>query len=108
MSQFEPPERSAVSDAEPPRKLSVPGVDGTVTLPDDATDEEATALAASIAAHLGDRERAAVAAAASTDRGECIDRWRFANRMRSSGKRRFPRDVERGDEWTAAARAFPR
>lgn len=108
MSQLEPPERSGTTDEEPPRELSLPGFDGTVSLPADATDEEATALAASIAAHLGDRERAAAAAAASQDRVERVDQWQFANRLRSLGKSRLPRDVERGDEWKAAARALPR
>lgn len=108
MSQLEPPERSEATDGAPPRELSVPGVDGTVTLPDDATAEEATALAASLAAHLGDRERAAAATAASRDGVECVDQWRFGSRLRSYGKRRLPRDVERGEEWKAAARALPR
>ena len=83
---------------------------GTLTVPTDATAEEAAAIAAAIGAHLGDREvaAAAVAAAARGD-GERDSwagcRWQFAGRLEGLGKRgrRVPREVPT-DEWTAIGR----
>lgn len=110
MSQLEPPatvEEPADSEDPQSHTIAIPGGTGTVTLPPDASPNECAALAAAIGAHLGDRERAAAAAAAS-DEPDHVDQWRFASRLRSRGKRRWPRTVERGEEWKAAARSFPR
>ena len=60
--------------------------DGTLTIPQDATAEEAAAIAAAVGTHLRDRKVAtATAAAASDDGGERESwtgrRWQFAGRL---------------------------
>jgi hypothetical protein len=98
-----PPDPGADPDAETVRLRE----DATLSLPADATPEEAAAIAAAIGAHLEDRRRAAAAAAAaSDDEPERADPWTLAGRLRAQGKRRWPEDVERGEEWRAAARSF--
>ena len=79
-----------------------------LSIPDDADDGEAAAIAAAIAAHVSDTERAAAAAAAETDpeptwNGE---KWGFAGRVASTGGRRIHRvpDGAPTDKWTAAER----
>jgi|GEM_PF-986837 len=86
-------------------------VDGrpvSIDLPPDADSEEAAAIATAVGAHLTDRTRAAAAAAASEseESSDRADKWTLAARMKSMGKRRWPDDVDRGDEWKAAARSF--
>lgn len=78
-----------------------------VDVPDDATVSEAAAIVSTIGAHLTDQQRAAAEARAS-ESVEYVDEWTFASRMRSLGKRRIPRHVEKGDEWKAAGRSLPR
>ena len=77
--------------------------DGTVP-----TDREAAAVAAAIATHWTDRERAATEATAGESSPETISEWTLAGRFESSGvnPRRRPRNVERGREWQAAARSL--
>lgn len=95
---------------EPERDTSGPTVaavlDG-LTIPDDADDAEAAAIAAAVAAHLRDGELAA-AAAAETDAetGWEGERWAFAGRVdRLSGRSvRVPENAPT-DPWTAAGRA---
>ncbi|PSQ45744.1 hypothetical protein BRD17_00835 [Halobacteriales archaeon SW_7_68_16] len=41
-----------------------------------------------------------------SDRAERADPWTLAGRMKAMGKRRWPDDVARGEEWRAAARSF--
>jgi len=82
--------------------------DATLTVPADATPEEAAAIAAAIGAHLRDREAAAVAAAAAAASEEKPwdgRRWQFAGRLAGLGHRgrRVPREAPT-DEWTAAGR----
>jgi hypothetical protein len=77
----------------------------SVSIPDDATEAEAAAISAAISAHITDRQRAAAAAAAAADTVEYTDEWTLAGRLKRFGKRRRPHDVERGEEWKAAARA---
>ena len=84
--------------------VTVEGRDLTVAIPADATQSEAAAIASAVGAHVSDRQRAAVAATAA-DGVEYTDRWTLAARLERFGKRRWPRDVERGDEWAAAGRA---
>lgn len=93
----------ATDDAE--KSATVPVTDDlAVSLPDDATGAESAAIAAAIGAHLTDRQRAA---AASEERETPdADRWKLDARLRPLGRRRYPRDVERGEEWKAAARSF--
>jgi hypothetical protein len=79
--------------------------DITVSIPDDATSAEAAAISAAISAHITDRQRAAAAAAAAADTVEYVDGLTLAGRLDRFGKRRRPQDVERGEEWKAAARA---
>ncbi|MFC7019153.1 MULTISPECIES: hypothetical protein [Haloarcula] len=78
--------------------------DLTVSIPADASRSEAAAIASAVGAHATDRQRAAAVAPAA-DSVEYTDRWTLAERLGRFGKRRWPRDVERGDEWAAAARA---
>ena len=79
--------------------------DVTVSVPDDATEAEAAAISAAISAHITGRQRAAAAAAAASDSPDYVDEWAFAGRLARFGKERRPRNVERGKEWQAAARA---
>jgi hypothetical protein len=79
-----------------------------VTVPPDASTSEAAAIVSIVGAHLSDQQRAAAAVARASDAPEYVDQWTFADRMRSLGKRRVPRRVEKGEEWKAAARSFPR
>lgn len=107
MSQLEPPsaEQSA-SEEGGTRFHSLEGTDATVEIPDDATTAEAAAIAAVVGAHLTDRRNAAVAASTTGETADTADEWVLAARMRARGKRHWPRDVERGDEWRGAARSF--
>ena len=76
----------------------------TLSIPDDADDEEAAAIAAAVGAHLRDAERTAAAAtdAEPTWEGE---RWTFAGRVEASQGRsvRVPENAPR-DAWSAAGR----
>jgi hypothetical protein len=87
--------------------LAFADTDLAVDVPDDATAGEAAAIVATVGAHLTDQQRAAAAARAD-ESVEYVDEWTFADRMRSFGKHRVPRNVEKGAEWNAAGRAFPR
>jgi len=82
------------------------GEDATLAVPASATDDEAAAIAAAVGAHLNDRQRAAAKGAET--RAPRSDPWTLHGRMRALGKRRYSRDVKRGEEWKAAARAFDR
>lgn len=79
-----------------------------LSIPDDADDGEAAAIAAAIAAHVSDTERAAAAAAAVRGSEPTWDgeKWRFAGRVASTGGRRIRRvpDGAPTDKWTAAGR----
>ena len=88
--------------------VTVEGQSVSVDLPADADADEAAAIVTAVGAHLTDSARAAAAAAASaneetTDR---TDQWTLATRMKGVGKRHWPDDVDRGNEWKAAARSF--
>ena len=79
-----------------------------LTLPDDADDVEAAAIAAAVAAHLRDQETAAAAAAAADADAEPTwegERWSFAGRVDTLQNRtvRVPTDAPR-DAWSAAGR----
>ena len=83
----------------------LPG-DVTIEIPDDASPQEAAAVAAAVGAHLRDREVAAAEAAAATEEtwdGEC---WTFAGRVEATQGRtvRVP-DGAPTEGWTAAGRA---
>jgi hypothetical protein len=99
------PEDSPTRHANEER-AAIEAIDGGPTrlsVPADATDREAAAIAAALGAHLPDRQRAAAAAAAA--RGDHpVDRWQFAGRL---GARRLHRwlEVTRGGEWSGAARS---
>ncbi|MCU4799427.1 hypothetical protein OB920_03455 [Halobacteria archaeon HArc-gm2] len=87
--------------------LTLGDTDVAVDVPDDATAAEAAAIVATVGTHLTDQQRAA-AAARDAETVEYVDEWCFADRLRSFGKRRLPRNVRKGEEWKAAGRAFPR
>jgi len=79
-----------------------------VSLPADASNSEAAAIATAIGAHITDRQRAAAAAAAADDGPEYANEWVLEGRLERFGKRRRPGQVEKGDEWKAAGRSFYR
>jgi hypothetical protein len=78
-----------------------------LSIPDDARDDEAAAIAAAVAAHLRDGELAAAAAAGGdADDGRDEDRWGLAGRIDRLHRRRVR--VPTGapaDPWTAAGRS---
>jgi len=85
--------------------VAVDGEAVDLAIPADADGEEAAAIATAVGAHLHDRAVAA-AAAVGDDEPERADAWTLAGRMKAVGRGRWPDDVEKGDEWKAAARSF--
>ncbi|QWC18810.1 hypothetical protein [Halorubrum sp. 2020YC2] len=77
-----------------------------LSIPDDAGDDEAAAIAAAVAAHLRDGELAAAAAASGADDGRDEDRWGLAARIDRLHRRRVrvPADAP-ADPWAAAGRS---
>ncbi|MEZ3165985.1 hypothetical protein ABNG02_01435 [Halorubrum ejinorense] len=77
-----------------------------LSIPDDAADDEAAAIAAAVAAHLRDGELAAAAAAGDADDGRGEDRWGLAARVERLHRRRVrvPADAP-ADPWTAVGRS---
>ena len=77
---------------------------------DDASTDEAAAIASAITTHLSDRERAAAAAAAAAARDSGPNwtgrKWAFAGRLSRNGRsaRRIPEDAP-ASEWAAAGRS---
>jgi hypothetical protein len=87
--------------------VTVDGRTVEMGLPADADSDEAAVIATAVGAHLHDRARAAAAAASATEETpDRADQWTLATRMKAVGKRRWPDDVDRGEEWKAAARSF--
>jgi hypothetical protein len=82
-----------------------PLADADLRIPDDATDEEAAAIAAAIGAHLRDREAAAAAAADDDEETWDGERWSFAGRLRGLQGRagRVPNGAPT-DAWAASGR----
>jgi hypothetical protein len=80
--------------------LSLPAHDLRVR--ESASEREAAVIAAAVGAHVldGQRERD------DDDAPERCDPWILHGRLRV--KCRCPRDVARGEEWKAAARAYHR
>ncbi|NHN41026.1 acc operon protein [Halorubellus sp. JP-L1] len=74
-----------------------------LSIPADADDAEAAAIAAAVGAHLSDLERAAAAEGEATSwAGE---RWTFAGRVRGlQGREARVPDRAPRDPWTASAR----
>jgi hypothetical protein len=101
----EPQEPSTDADDEPRVPVEVDGGARKLSVPADASGDEAAALAAAIGAHLTDRQRAAAAAAAAADRRRPVDRWRLANRLDTDDTDRWL-DVDEGEEWRAASRRY--
>ena len=88
-------------DADLTDRLSISG---------DADDEAAAAIAAAIAAHVSDGERAAAAVAAAAIDSEPTwngEKWTFAGRVDATTGRQIERvpDGAPTDKWTAAGRA---
>ncbi|MEZ3162371.1 hypothetical protein ABNG03_10440 [Halorubrum sp. RMP-47] len=77
-----------------------------LSIPDDARDDEAAAIAAAVAAHLRDGELAAAAAAGDADDGRDEDRWALAGRIDRLHRRRVRVHADApADPWTAAGRS---
>jgi len=93
---------AAVGDRTTPRAAALAGL----SIPDDAGDDEAAAIAAAVAAHLRDSELAAAAAAEDADDGRDEDRWGLTDRIGRLHRRRVrvPADAPK-DPWTAAGRS---
>ncbi|RJT01179.1 acc operon protein [Halococcus sp. IIIV-5B] len=73
-------------------------------IPDDASSEEAAAIAAALGTHLGDQERAA--AAGSEDETWEGKRWAFAGRVAAlQGRRVRVPSAAPLDGWAAAGRS---
>jgi len=85
--------------------LALDGSEVSLTVPANADSSEAAAIASAVGAHLHDRQVAAAAAAAEDDEPETVDAWTLASRMKSVGRRRWPKNVRRGEEWKASGRA---
>lgn len=71
-------------------------------IPDDASSDEAAAIAAALGAHLTDRERAAATSETETWDGK---RWAFTGKIEAQQDQRvrIPNDAPT-DGWTAAGR----
>jgi hypothetical protein len=86
--------------------MSVDNPDYELSVPADANDMEAAAIATAVRAHLADR-RAAAAAAERESESESWDgeKWTFAGRLEAVGEHagRVP-DGAPTDAWTAASR----
>jgi len=100
MSSLEEPDTTGATETATTAEHGI-----EVSIPDDASDAEAAAISAAISAHVTDRQRAAAAAAAASASADYVDEWVLEGRLARFGKRRRPRNVERGEEWQAAARA---
>ncbi|MDQ2048941.1 hypothetical protein RBH26_00415 [Natronolimnohabitans sp. A-GB9] len=98
------PEPAAAADEPGADSLGLPA-DVELVIPDDASDEEAAAIAAAVGAHLHDHALAVAAAAAESEETWDEKRWSFAGRVRAQQHRnvRVPRDAPI-DQWSAAGR----
>jgi hypothetical protein len=78
--------------------------DLAAAIPDDASCDEAAAIAVALGTYLADRERAA-AASESEEPSWDGERWRFAGRLRALGRRpvRVSLDAPT-DSWSASGR----
>ncbi|UPV74621.1 acc operon protein [Halorussus limi] len=83
-----------------------PLADADLRIPDDATDEEAAAIAAAIGAHLRAQEAAAAAAESDDEETWQGRRWSFAGRLRGLQGRagRVPTSAPT-DAWAASGRS---
>jgi hypothetical protein len=78
-----------------------------VRIAEQATDEEAVAIASAIGAHLRDRRAAAAAAQHSADETEHADPWSLAGRLEAVGACSQSRpSVKRGTEWKVSGRTY--
>jgi hypothetical protein len=104
MSRLESP-TEGTDDTEAAQR-TVPVEDGaaTVSLPPDATADEAAAVAVAVSAHLTDRQRAAAAARAA-GAPEPADPWRLVDRLDLDRPDRWL-EVADGDEWRAVGRRY--
>jgi hypothetical protein len=92
--------------SDPAEGATTSGGGVVLDVPDDATADEAAAIAAAVGAHLRDRAVAAAASGEDDDRGWTGRRWAFAGRLGALGGRtaRVP-GAAPTDDWTAAARS---
>jgi hypothetical protein len=77
-----------------------------LTLPPDAGESEAAAIAAAVGAHIRDQEAAAAAAEAEEEESWEGKRWAFAGKVESLQRRTVRlREGTPTDAWTAAGRS---
>jgi hypothetical protein len=80
-------------------------LDVDLDLPDDATDDEAAAIAAVVSAHLRDQTIAAAAAAAASEETWQGKKWSFAGRVDAiQGRATRVPDSAPTNAWVAASR----
>lgn len=79
--------------------------DHDLSIPEDASDEEAAAIAAAVSAHLARLEAEAAAAEPDGEETWDDDKWAFAGRIAGlDGHGRKVPDRAPRDAWTAAGR----
>lgn len=77
-----------------------------LSIPDDATEDEAAAIAAVVSAHMRDQEVAAAAAAADAEETWQGKKWAFAGRIDAlQGRTTRVPDGAPTNAWTAASRS---
>ncbi|AUV82228.1 acc operon protein [Salinigranum rubrum] len=77
-----------------------------LSIPDDASEDEAAAIAAVLSAHLRDQEVAAAAAASDTEETWQDRKWTFAGRVDAlQGRTTRVPDGTPTNAWVAASRA---
>lgn len=83
--------------------MAVPDYD--IDVPEDASEEEAAAIAAAVSAHLARMEAEAAAAAEESEETWDGEKWAFAGRLDALGEgaARVP-DGAPTDAWSAAGR----
>lgn len=94
------PDAEFATDAD-----DTPDPERDLAIPDDATDDEAAAIAAVVSAHLRDQAVAAAAAAAATEETWQGKRWAFAGRVDAlQGRTTRVPDSSPTNAWVAASR----
>jgi hypothetical protein len=98
------PDPETADDATADAALDADG-ERELAIPDDASEDEAAAIAAAVSAHMRDQELAAAAAAAATEETWQGKKWTFAGRVDAlQGRTTRVPDGSPTDAWVAASR----